>query len=73
MLGIILTTAVNAVAPIIALIGLGYILRRVGFLNENFIKVANKLVFNVCLPVTLFVNIYDIGSLGDLRWDMALY
>lgn len=73
MLSKILMTAVNAVSPIIALIGLGYLLRRSGFLNENFIKVANKLVFNVCLPVMLFVNIYDIDSIGDVRWDMVLY
>lgn len=73
MLGHILMTAVNAVAPIIALIGLGYILRRIGFLNENFIQAANRLVFNVCLPVMLFVNIYNIGSIADVRWDMVLY
>ena len=73
MLGIILMTAVNAVVPIIALIGLGYILRRVGFLSVDFIKVANKLVFNICLPAMLFVNIYDIGSIGEVRWDMVLY
>lgn len=73
MLGIILMTAVNAVAPIIGLIAIGYILRRVGFLDEGFIKTANRLVFNLCLPVMLFVNIYDIGSIGQVRWDIVLY
>lgn len=73
MLGKILMTAVNAVAPIVLLIALGYILKRVGFLTEDFFKVANKLVFNVTLPAMLFVNIYDIDSIADVRWDMVLY
>lgn len=73
MLGKILMTAVNAVAPIVLLIALGYILKRSGFLTEGFFKIANKLVFNVTLPAMLFINIYDIGSIADVRWDMVLY
>lgn len=73
MLGHILLTAVNAVAPIIGLIALGYILRRRNFLTEDFIKIANKLVFNIGIPVMLFVNIYDIESITDVRWDVVVY
>lgn len=73
MLGHILLTAVNAVAPILGLIALGYFLRRIGFLNGDFIKSANKLVFNICIPVMLFVNIYAIDSISDVRWDIVLY
>lgn len=73
MLGHILMTAVNAVAPIVLLIALGYLLRRSGFLNASFLKLGNKLVFNVFLPAMLFVNIYAIPSIGDVRWDIILY
>ena len=73
MLGTILMTAVNAVAPIIGLIGLGYYLRRIGFLNDGFTKTANRLVFSICLPPMLFLNIYDIGSIDQLRLDIVLY
>lgn len=73
MLGHILLTAVNAVAPIVLLIALGYYLKRIGFLNANFLKIANKLVFNVCIPVMLFVNIHSIPSISDVRWDIILY
>ena len=73
MLGHILFTAVNAVAPIVLLIALGYILRRIGFLDGDFLKVANKLVFHVCLPAMLFVNIYNINSISDVRWDVIGY
>lgn len=69
----ILTTAVNAVFPIVILIGIGYCLRRVNFVTEEFVKTGNKLVFNICLPCMLFVNVYEIESLNDIRWDVVLY
>ena len=57
MTGIILSTAVNAVFPIVLLILLGYALRRKGFLTEGFLKTGNKLVFRLCLPANLFINV----------------
>lgn len=72
-IGIILSTAVNAVFPLILLILLGYVLRRRGFLNDSFVKIGNNLVFKICLPTMLFVNVYDIEGLDALRWDIALF
>ena len=46
----ILITAVNALFPLIITILLGYFLKRRGFLSKEFLKVGNKLVFNICLP-----------------------
>lgn len=70
----IFVTAVNAILPIILLILLGYVLKRVKFLNDNFIKTGNKFVFRVCLPCMLFANIYDkMNSFSDIRWDVVLY
>lgn len=69
----ILETAVNAVMPIILLILLGYLLRRGGFLTKEFLKIGNKLVFRVCLPCMLFINVYNIESLGAIQWDIVLY
>jgi len=73
LLGHILITAANAVAPIVLMIALGYLLGRKGWLNDNFLKVGNWLVFHVCLPVMLFVNIYSIDSIADVRWDITGY
>jgi len=69
----ILYTAINAVLPIILLILLGYLLRKKGFLTENFVKIGNKLVFNVCLPSMLFINVYDIESFASIQWDIVIY
>ena len=43
----------NATLPIFLVIVLGYILRRAGRVNENFVAVSNKLNFNVILPIYL--------------------
>ena len=72
-IGIVLFTAINAVLPIILLILLGYILKEKKFLNENFTKVGNSLVFNICLPVMLFVNVYDIEGFEVIQWDIVCY
>ena len=69
----ILITALNAVAPILLLVLLGYILRRKNFLTENFLSIGNKLVFRVLLPCMLFVNVYKVDGLGAIRLDIALY
>lgn len=66
--------AVNITAPVFALIFLGLLLKRVHLIDDDFIKTASKLVFNVGLPVMLFssvatrdfsqlVNPQDIGLL----------
>ena len=71
--GIVILTAINAVVPILLLILLGYILRNIGFLNDNFLSVGKKLVFQVCLPVMLFVNVYNTQDLSSIPWDVVLY
>ena len=69
----IFMTSVNAVLPIVLLILLGYILRRINFLNDAFLSVGNKLVFNVCLPCMLFINIYNIDNLSSVDWELVIY
>lgn len=69
----ILITAVNAVMPIILVILLGYLLKRKGFLSKEFLKIGNKLVFNVCLPCMLFVNVYELESFASIQWDIVIY
>ena len=65
--------AVNAILPIMLLIALGYVLRRVGIFGEKFLREGNRLIFRVVLPALIYVNIYDVGSLGEIRWDAVLY
>ena len=70
---IILVTAANAIFPILLLILLGYFLKRWKFVNEDFLKLGNKLVFNICLPAMLFINVYNIESFASIAWDIVFY
>ena len=72
-LGHILLTAVNSILPIVLLILLGYFLRRTNWIDDIFIKNGNKFVFNICLPIMLFVNVYDIEDLNIIHPDIIIY
>ncbi len=69
----ILLFALNAVLPILTLIGLGYLLKRVGFLNEEFLRVGNKFVFRIALPALLYYTIYSISSFSTINWSVIVY
>ena len=63
----------NAVMPILLLFLVGYMLRRVGFADDEFFKKANALVFHVFLPIMMFCNVYDIETLADVHWNDVIY
>ena len=65
--------AFNAITPIVLLILTGFVLKRIGFLNDNFLQTANKFVFNVSLPVLLFFNVYNIGNMGEIQWNTVIF
>ncbi len=65
--------AANAVLPIVFLIALGYALKRVGFVNDNYLSVGNRMVFRVLLPVMLFLSSYRIEELKDVDLRFVLY
>lgn len=57
--------ALSAVAPIVLTVIVGYFFKKIGMMDEDFAKKANKLVFRAFMPVMLFVNIYKM-SLSDV-------
>ena len=65
--------AANAVLPIVLLIALGYLLKRVGMLQKPFLDAGNRLTFRILLPALLFYNVYNIGSLRELEPSFILY
>lgn len=62
----ILIFTTNAILPLILLILFGYVLKRIGLLTKEFLKVGNKLVFRICLPTLLFCNISNLESANDI-------
>ena len=68
-----LVFALDAVMPIMLTVAIGYLLKRIGLMKEDFAKQANKLVFRVFLPVMLFLNIYKIENLANIDFTYVIY
>ena len=49
--------ALDVTLPISLIIGLGILLKRIGWITDEFAKTGSELVFNLTLPCLLFVNI----------------
>lgn len=62
--------SINVTLPIFLVMVIGYLLKQIGLVNENFITVANRFNFNVTLPVMLFRDIsgVDIRAVFDLKY-----
>ena len=65
--------ALNAVAPIVILVTIGYVLKKMGWMTIPFAKAANKLVFHLFLPAMLFLNVYKIEDLGKIELNYIGY
>ena len=65
--------ALNAVLPIIILVAIGYLLKRIKWLDVPFAKTTNKLVFHLFLPVMLFLNVYKIDGIQSIELSPILY
>lgn len=63
----------NAVLPIILLVLLGWVLKKIGLFTKEFLRVGNKLTFKVLLPVLLFYNVYQIESFSEVNWPFVIY
>ena len=62
--------SVNVTLPIFLVMVIGYILKQIGMLNDNFVTVANKFNFTVTLPFMLFRDIsgVDIRAVFDPKY-----
>lgn len=59
----------SIIGPICLLLFLGWFLRRIKTINDQFIDVASKLVFKVTLPALLFLSIVKTNR--DVQIDFA--
>ena len=65
----------NIVAPVFLMILLGYLLKRIGVINENFVAITSKFVFNVSLPAFIFMKIsaLDLTAALDIEQIIFIY
>lgn len=72
MLAIFLET-LNVTAPVFAMLFLGGLLKRIDWINDNFIHIASSLVFNVTMPALLFLGILHADLHAALQADLLIY
>ena len=62
--------SINVTMPIFLVMVIGYILKQIGMLNDNFVTVANKFNFKVTIPFMLFKDIagVDIKAVFDIKY-----
>ena len=58
------------VFPVFLIIALGYFLKRLGTINNNFINLSTKIVFNVSLPALIFIEVSKVPL--DKVFDMKM-
>ena len=72
MLAIFLTT-LTITAPVFAMLFLGVLLKRIDWINDNFIHTASSLVFNVTMPALLFLGILHADLHSALKPGLLIY
>ena len=65
--------SINAVFPIILVAAFGFIARKLNVIDDAFVKSGNKFCFRFGFFAMMFVNIYKIESLEEIRWNVVLF
>ena len=65
--------SLNATIPIFLVIVIGNVLNRIGMIDRHFSNIADKLVFKICLPCMLFLNLSDTNIRQEFDMDYIGY
>ncbi len=69
-----LSYSVNATMPVFLVMVIGWMLMKIGMLkDEKFLSVANKFIFNVSLPVMLFIDMWETDVKSDFDLKLVVY
>ncbi len=70
-----LILSLNLVAPVFLLVGIGYFLKRIEIINDNFVSISSKVVFSVSLPALIFSEISNLNfeEIFDLKLVVFIY
>lgn len=63
----------NVVAPVFLLVALGYFVKKINVINENFVDVTSKFVYSVSLPALVFINIAEIDLSKAIDFNQIIY
>lgn len=64
---------VGLVSPVFLIIALGYLLKSLKIINENFVNLTSKIVFTVSLPALIFIEVSKISLSEVLDIKMLVF
>lgn len=67
------SVAINVTAPLLIILLIGIFFKKINFIDNNFVAVANKLVFKVALPCLLFLSMANRPLHEDLPVMLISY
>ena len=65
--------SINATMPVFLVMVVGYLLRKTGMLNDEFVNVANKFNFKVTLPCLLIQDLSSAGFSKGVNVSFVLF
>ena len=65
--------SLNATVPVFVVIVAGYIFKKIGWINDGFIKASNKLTFTVTLPLLLIQDMMNNDFLKKFDLTYVLF
>ena len=67
--------SLNATIPVFLVMVIGYVIKRLGIVDEPFVKTLNKFNFKITLPVLLFRDIAesDFYSVWDTSYVLYCF
>lgn len=65
--------SLNATVPVFLVIVAGYILKKIGWINDGFIQSANKITFTITLPLLLIQDMMNNDFLQAFELKYVLY
>ncbi|WP_428243383.1 AEC family transporter [Gynuella sp.] len=68
-----LFSAINVTGPILLILALGIWFKHANFINDQFVIVANRLVFNISLPSLLFISIANKSLADSLNLKLVMF
>lgn len=65
--------SLNVVLPIILIICLGYLVKRLNIISNEVFNGINKVCFRIFLPVSLFKSVYSASNIKDVKISFILF
>ena len=63
---------INIILPVFLIAAIGYFLKVKAIISDVFVSASSKIVFNVALPVLIFMKISKVDYTRNFQWDQVI-